>query len=242
MARCRTRSIASRQHRSSLVHDRPAAPANSRGLLPQPLPEMPPLKSKLVEFERGDHLYSEGTPDNLVFKLEKGVALSYEVSSSGTRRVFAIHTPGDLIGLDAAVAAHTHCVAIVRGRAAAFERSELLNHIKSDAGFAVEVCAQVLRERQWTDEHIISLGLPAIERLARYLLRMEERQHQNGSIYLPISRRDLGDYLGLTIETVSRMFTQLKTAGAIHLETCNLITVSDRVKLRTAAGFAEGSV
>ena len=74
----------------------------------------------------------------------------------------------------------------------------------------------------------------AAERVAAFLLEMDERMQSTGGISLPMTRRDIGDYLGLTLETVSRALSQLKAEGTVELPTARQITVHRRSKLRDA--------
>jgi CRP/FNR family transcriptional regulator, nitrogen fixation regulation protein len=73
----------------------------------------------------------------------------------------------------------------------------------------------------------------AVERVAAFLLEMDERLQPTGAIRLPMTRRDIADYLGLTVETVSRSLSHLKAEGAVELSTARQITVQRRSKLRT---------
>jgi CRP-like cAMP-binding protein len=68
----------------------------------------------------------------------------------------------------------------------------------------------------------------ALERVATFLLEMDERMEGNGSIDLPMSRRDVADYLGLTLETVSRSISQLRSSGALKLSGARHIEIKRR--------------
>ena len=86
-------------------------------------------------------------------------------------------------------------------------------------------------------EQIVLLGRKtAKERLASFLVRLSARQHQLGGpqdqVHLPMTRLDIADYLGLTIETVSRVMTQLKTSGLIRLLPGNDIAIVDPQALK----------
>ena len=71
----------------------------------------------------------------------------------------------------------------------------------------------------------------AEERVAGFLLEMSRRNSSGATIDLPMSRQDIADYLGLTIETVSRTFTQLVQSGTIVLETSRRILFRNRAAL-----------
>ena len=76
-------------------------------------------------------------------------------------------------------------------------------------------------------EHLLVLGRQnAIERIAAFLADMAERQGGLRQIELPMSRADIGDYLGLTIETVSRGFTKLKQQGVIRLPSLRSVEIA----------------
>ncbi len=81
-------------------------------------------------------------------------------------------------------------------------------------------------------QHSLVLIKSAEERVAGFLLEMAGRYSGNGAIDLPMSRQDIADYLGLTIETVSRTFTLLVQSGAISLETSRRIQFRNRAALR----------
>ncbi|TIT81046.1 MAG: transcriptional regulator, partial [Mesorhizobium sp.] len=78
-------------------------------------------------------------------------------------------------------------------------------------------------------EHLLVLGRQnAIERVAAFLVEMSDRQGGLRQVELPMSRIDIGDYLGLTIETVSRVFTRLKEKGVIRLLSLRSIEILKR--------------
>ena len=87
------------------------------------------------------------------------------------------------------------------------------------------------------EEHLLLLGRKtAVERVAAFLLEMAARMPAGGSIELPMSRRDIADYLGLTIETVSRTFSQLQSAGALHLCGARRVVLRNHGMLRRMEG------
>jgi CRP-like cAMP-binding protein len=84
------------------------------------------------------------------------------------------------------------------------------------------------RELQRAHDHVLLLVKTAHERVAGFLLEMADRIQSSDEFELPMSRRDVADYLGLTIETVSRMLTQLESASAITLPTYKRIVLRNR--------------
>ena len=93
-----------------------------------------------------------------------------------------------------------------------------------------------MRELQRVQEHSLVLIKSAEERVAGFLLEMAGRKSETGSVELPMSRQDIADYLGLTIETVSRTFTQLAQSGTITLERSRRIVFRNRAALNRLNG------
>jgi CRP-like cAMP-binding protein len=84
------------------------------------------------------------------------------------------------------------------------------------------------RELERVQQHSLVLIKNAEERVAGFLLEMAGRHAGSMAIELPMSRQDIADYLGLTIETVSRTFTQFVQSGVITLETSRRVQFRDR--------------
>jgi CRP/FNR family nitrogen fixation transcriptional regulator len=91
--------------------------------------------------------------------------------------------------------------------------------------------ALTARELQRVQDHIMVLIKSAQERVAGFLLEMADRVPGGGAVELPMSRQDIADYLGLTIETVSRTLTQLEKTAAIELPTSRRIVLRNRSAL-----------
>ena len=96
---------------------------------------------------------------------------------------------------------------------------------------AKQLWTLTVRELQRVQEHSLVLIKSAEERVAGFLLEMAGRSSSGAAVELPMSRQDIADYLGLTIETVSRTFTQLVQSGTIVLETSRRILFRNRAAL-----------
>jgi CRP/FNR family nitrogen fixation transcriptional regulator len=92
------------------------------------------------------------------------------------------------------------------------------------------------RELRIVQDHILLLIKTAKERVAAFLLEMAERVPGGGQVELPMSRQDIADYLGLTIETVSRTLTELARAAAIELPTTRRVVLRNRAALAKLHG------
>ena len=95
-----------------------------------------------------------------------------------------------------------------------------------------QLWAQTMAHLQRAQHHILLLGRKsAQERIATFLLDMADRLSRSGDMELPMSRQDIADYLGLTIETVSRTLTQLERDGFIAIPASRRIVLRDRAAL-----------
>jgi CRP/FNR family nitrogen fixation transcriptional regulator len=95
-----------------------------------------------------------------------------------------------------------------------------------------ELLSQSVRGLRLTQDHLLLLGRKnALERLAAFLLEMDPRTGSKHVLNLVMPRHDIADYLGLTIETVSRMFAVLKHMGTIELESSRRVRILDKAKL-----------
>jgi CRP/FNR family nitrogen fixation transcriptional regulator len=105
-----------------------------------------------------------------------------------------------------------------------------------DASVARELFALTARELRRVQDRILLLIKSAQERVAGFLLEMAKRAAGGNAIDLPMSRQDIADYLGLTIETVSRTLTSLETAATIDVPTSRRIVLRDRSALSRMNG------
>ena len=106
---------------------------------------------------------------------------------------------------------------------------------KTDGALTRNLLSETARNLQHADDHMLLLGRKdALERVAAFLLEMDNRLAGMAGMTLPMTRRDIADYLGLTVETVSRALSRLRRAGVVafgdgyHRE----ITILDRNQLR----------
>ena len=114
------------------------------------------------------------------------------------------------------------------------KRSSVLARAEHEKDLARQLWTLTVRELQRVQEHSLVLIKNAEERVAGFLLEMAGRSSGRSAIELPMSRQDIADYLGLTIETVSRTITQLVQSGVIALETSRRIAFRNRAALQPA--------
>jgi CRP/FNR family nitrogen fixation transcriptional regulator len=121
--------------------------------------------------------------------------------------------------------------AVADAKVLVVKRSALTALAGRDAAVARELFSLTSRELRRMQERILLLVKSAQERVASFLLEMAERASAGNIVELPMSRQDIADYLGLTIETVSRTLTTLEGAAAIEVPTSRCIVLRNRSAL-----------
>ncbi len=163
-------------------------------------------------FPAGTEIYAQGEKSDSLYRVEFGAIRIYRLLADGRRQISAFHLAGEIFGFEADRTHHFFAEAIcatgVQTLRTAFRQNEL----------ASELLPVALQDLVRAQEHLLVLGRQsAVERVAAFLVDMSERQGGLRTIELPMSRTDIADYLGLTIETVSRVFSKLRQKGMIRL-------------------------
>src|SRR4051812_12918898 len=169
-----------------------------------------------MSYGRNSEIYGEGEEADYLYKVVSGAVRTYKVLADGRRQVGSFHLPGDFFGLEAGDEHTLSAEAIADTRLLVIKRSAVVALADRDKNVSRELWALTSRELQRVQEHILLLVRTAQERVAAFLLEMARRLPTGNAVMLPMSRQDIADYLGLTIETVSRTFTQLENAATIE--------------------------
>jgi CRP/FNR family nitrogen fixation transcriptional regulator len=186
-----------------------------------------------IRFERDAEIYGEGEPVEHFYQVVSGAARTYKVLSDGRRQIGAFHLPGDVFGLEAGSTHAFSAEAIVGATIRMASRSTLETMAARDVALARDNWSRTAEKLQQAEGHMLLLGRKtAEERVASFLLEMSERVHNVSMVELPMSRQDIADYLGLTIETVSRTFTQLESKATIELPSSRRIALRNRSALQ----------
>jgi CRP/FNR family nitrogen fixation transcriptional regulator len=151
-----------------------------------------------------------------------------KVLTDGRRRIEAFYLPGDVFGLEMDDEHHFSAEAIADSTILVVKRSALVSLANVDGDVARRLWTFTARELQRVRDHMLLLTRTAQERVASFLLDLSKRLATVEEIDVPMSRQDIADYLGLTIETISRTLTQLETQAAIALPTSRRIVLCNR--------------
>jgi len=184
-----------------------------------------------MPFARNTEIYGENEPSEYLYKVLIGTVRTYKVLNDGRRQIGAFYLPGDIFGLEVGDEHTFSAEAIVDCKILVIKRSSVVNLAARENDVARQLWAMTARELQRVQDHIMLLIKTAQERVAGFLLEMSKRTPASNEIDLPMSRQDIADYLGLTIETVSRTLTQLENSAAISVPTSRRIVLRNRAAL-----------
>jgi CRP-like cAMP-binding protein len=169
-----------------------------------------------MPFDRNAEIYGEGESAHHVYKVVSGSVRAYKVLSDGRRQITAFYLPGDVFGIETAAEHSNSAEAIDRALILLVPRHSVLRMAESNGEMARHLWSVTATELKRSQNHALLLIKTAKERIAAFLLEMAERLAGNSYVELPMSRQDIADYLGLTIETVSRTLTQLSAGSTIQ--------------------------
>jgi CRP/FNR family transcriptional regulator, nitrogen fixation regulation protein len=189
------------------------------------------LMGAMMAYPGNTEIFGENEPADYLYKVVSGSVRTYKILSDGRRQIGGFYLPGDIFGLEFAEEHSLSAEAITDAKVLVVKRSALHALAGRDALVAQQLFALTGRELHRVQDRILLLIKSAQERVASFLLEMAERAAQKNIIDLPMSRQDIADYLGLTIETVSRTLTALETAAAIELSTSRRIVLRNRAVL-----------
>jgi CRP/FNR family transcriptional regulator, nitrogen fixation regulation protein len=190
----------------------------------------------VVSFPRNREIYSQSDPPFYVYKMISGAVRTCKYIADGRRLVGGFYLANDVFGLEMDVAHLMSAEAISNSRIVVIRRPALMSLAERDTEVALRLWALTTRELRRAHDHMLLLMKSAPERVASLLLALAEYMGKDGSIDLPMPRRDIADYLGLTIETVSRVLSDLQAGGTIELPTSHRVVFRDRRALERLRG------
>ena len=175
-----------------------------------------------VHFATGETVFSEEDITTSFFNLLEGVMRLYKLLPDGRRQIVGFALPGDFLGMNMSSRHNFSADAIGAVTACQFAKVPFGRFIEDRPHLLQRINELAIRELSQARDHMVLLGRrSADEKVATFLLGWRERlialKGSSNTVPLPMSRQDIADYLGLTIETVSRTFTKLERHGAIEI-------------------------
>ena len=189
-----------------------------------------------VKYREGSEIFGEAEPADYVYQVRQGAIRTYKRLCDGRRQIGAFHLPGDIFGVEDGKVHRFAAEAIVDTRVWVATRRRLFAGVaKGDTSATNNVRNFVTRTLEHAENHLLLLGRQnSVERVAAFLLEIDRRLEQPYVIVLPMRRRDIADYLGLTVETVSRALSILRDEGVLSVGRGLMrreIVLHDRTKL-----------
>ncbi len=184
-------------------------------------------------YEKDSQIYGEDGSADYVYQVASGAVRSYKLLSDGRCQITAFHLPGDVFGMDIGAIRRMAADAIVDTTVRRVKRRSLEQAAATDMFVGRSLWNMARISLEHAEDHLLLLGRKtAIERVAAFLLEMDRRLTGTGMLPLPMCRRDIGDYLGLTLETVSRALSQFHDQGILDFSGARHIVLRNRALLR----------
>jgi CRP/FNR family nitrogen fixation transcriptional regulator len=191
------------------------------------------MQGALMKVDRNVEIYGEEEPAEYLYQVVTGAVRTYKVLQDGRRQIGAFHLPGDVFGLEAGEEHSFSAEAVTDCTLRVARRTTIVAMAARDSDLANDLWQRTAEAFRRAQDHMLLLGRKnAEERVATFLLKMAARTSGGQTIELPMSRQDIADYLGLTIETVSRTLTLLENRAAIELPSSRRILVRSRSSLQ----------
>jgi CRP/FNR family nitrogen fixation transcriptional regulator len=174
------------------------------------------VAASLFNYRKGVEIYGEKEPADYIYQVTSGAVRTYKLLTDGRRQIGAFHLIGDVFGLENGDVHRFTAEAIVDTTLRLVKRRNLESVAERDLMVANNLLSLTTSNLQHAEDHMLLLGRKtALERVAAFLIEMDRRLTAANIIALPMCRRDIADYLGLTLETVSRALSNLHARGIL---------------------------
>jgi CRP/FNR family transcriptional regulator, nitrogen fixation regulation protein len=176
------------------------------------------IAGPVLHFAQDREIYGEGDTADVFFKVVSGVVRTCKFLSDGRRQIDAFYITGDVFGLEAGDEYTLSAEAVCDCSVVSYRRSGVAKLAASDQGLSQQFFAYAMRSLARAQEHALLLGRrSAMEKVAAFLVEWAGYSPDRKVISLAMTRQDIADYLGLTIETVSRTLSQLERESLIEV-------------------------
>jgi len=193
----------------------------------------PGLVASEFSYRKDEEIYGEDEPAEYVYQVVRGAVRTYKLLSDGRRQIGAFLLPGEVFGLESGTNHRLAAEAVIDTTVRLVKRGTLEQAASIDVQVARKLWSITGGELRHAENHMLLLGRKsAMERVANFLLEMDRRLAVAGMMALPLCRRDIGDYLGLTLETVSRALSQLHGEGVLGFSGARQIVLRNRQRLQ----------
>ena len=196
------------------------------------------LAAVSIKYSQNVEIFGEGQPVEYLYKVVDGAVRTFKVLSDDRRQITKFSLPGEFFGIETADEHTLSAAAITNSTILIIKRSVLTVLAEHDVEIANRLLEMTACELNRAQAQAPLLIMNAKERVAQFLLEMASRKPRRTKIELPMSRLDIADYLGLTMETVSRVLGDLEAANIIARPSARHVALRNRGKLKsTCAQF-----
>lgn len=196
--------------------------------------------SHRMQLKPGDTLVWDGDGAEHTYVVTRGAMRASKTSDDGRRQILDFLFTGQFVGLPSDAAYHFDVEALTDVEVCRFDRRKLEAVMAKYPSVEKGYRTGTARQLEHAYEHAYALGRrTAMERVAAFLLDLRASscpKTATGVLKLPMTRGDIADFLGLTLETVSRGFSRLKSLGVIRLPSAQEVEIRDAERLRALAG------
>ena len=187
----------------------------------------------LLTLGKGEELFAESDEAECFYKVVTGTVRSYKLLSDGRRQIDAFYGAGEVFGFEAGPEHRLSAEAVSECTVIPYRRRGFDSLAGRDERVAGQLFSYVMRCLERSQDHSLLLGRrSAAQKMAAFLLEMASRRPGVAVIELAMTRQDIADYLGLTIETVSRTLSQFERDGLISLSSARRVCLNDLPGLR----------
>lgn len=177
-------------------------------------------------------VFAEGDAPDVFFKIVSGTVRTCKFLSDGRRQIEAFYTAGDVFGFELEEARTLGAEAVSDCNLITYRRRGVEAAALHDETLARQLLSYAMQGVGHAQKHAFLLGRrAAVEKVATFLLTWAARHGRHGQLELPMSRQDMADYMGLTIETVSRTLSQMERDGLIAIPNARQIRLLSRQAL-----------
>lgn len=191
----------------------------------QQLEKLDELIQRRRPLRKGEHIYLASDPFHAIYAIRSGSIKTYSISEEGEEQVTGFYLPGEIIGMDGInTNRHINSAKALESTAICEIPFEQMEKLSAEIPSLQHHFFKLMSKEIQADQQLQLLlsKKPADERIAALLLNFGARHKQRGlsstQFRLPMSRNDIGNYLGLAVETVSRVFTRFQSENLIQAD------------------------
>lgn len=197
-------------------------------------------QSPVRKLAKHEMLFSEGDRGGKYYEVLEGVVCSFRILHDGRRQILSFSYPGDIVGIGHEQECKCSCESVRNATVRCIPSATMQTSVEEQLELTRKLLDVAKTELAGMHDHFVLVGRKSsVEKIASFLLALARRNGnedaRNVTFQLPMTRTDIADFLGLTIETVSRRLTMLRKMGVIDLPQITTVHVLDMDRLEELA-------